>query len=438
MGEKVLILGSGSREHSFAREMNKSPNVDKVWCGPGNAGTAQLEKGENVKLDLDQFGQIIKFVHDKNITLTVVGPEQPLVDGIADTYEMGASMKHIFGPNKSAALLEGSKKFAKETMTEFGIPTAAYESFDNPEEAKDYLKDLYDSGLEAVVKADGLAAGKGVIVLNNLEHGYQTIDLIMVNKKFGSAGDLIVVEEKLIGEEASVIALCDGKTIKQLVSTQDHKPAFDGDKGPNTGGMGAYGPAPVILGMEEQIYKTILAPLVEGLNSIGITYKGIIYAGLIKTADGIKVLEFNVRGGDPEMPPITMLTDFDWYEACMACATGKLDEVEIKHKDGAACCVVMASEGYPNEYDRGKLITGLESVTDPNTFVFHAGTKLDEAGNLVTSGGRVLGVTHYGKDIAEAQKGAYDAVEKIKFVDKETGKKSQYFRTDIAAKAINR
>ena len=316
-------------------------------------------------------------------------------------------------------------------MTQFNIPTAEYEAFDDPRKAKAYIERQW--GTKAlVVKADGLAAGKGVIVPENLEEAVNAVQKIMVKKAFGEAGNKIVIEEKLTGEEASVLALSDGKTIKQLISTQDHKPVYDGDKGPNTGGMGAYGPAPVILGLEEEIYETILSPLVNGLRKIGMTYKGIIYAGLMITEEGPKVLEFNVRGGDPEMQPIAMLTDFDWYEACMACITGKLHEIEIKHKDGAACCVVMASKGYPGSYEKGKEITGLEKIIDPDVFVFHAGTK-KEGDGLVTNGGRVLGVTAYGKDIRIAQEKAYNAVRQIKFADD-----YQYFRTDIADKAIRR
>ncbi|HDD70672.1 MAG TPA: phosphoribosylamine--glycine ligase [Candidatus Woesearchaeota archaeon] len=431
MGEKILVIGSGGREHAFAKKLAESDHVSKVYCAPGNAGTEMLEKGENVKLNTASFQEIINFARDKEITLTVVGPEKPLVDGIVDAYEKSLPSSYIFGPNKVAAELEGSKSFAKGIMTQFNIPTAEYEAFDDPRKAKAYIERQW--GTKAlVVKADGLAAGKGVIVPENLEEAVNAVQKIMVKKAFGEAGNKIVIEEKLTGEEASVLALSDGKTIKQLISIQDHKPVYDGDKGPNTGGMGAYGPAPVILGLEEEIYETILSPLVNGLRKIGMTYKGIIYAGLMITEEGPKVLEFNVRGGDPEMQPIAMLTDFDWYEACMACITGKLHEIEIKHKDGAACCVVMASKGYPGSYEKGKEITGLEKIIDPDVFVFHAGTK-KEGDGLVTNGGRVLGVTAYGKDIRIAQEKAYNAVRQIKFADD-----YQYFRTDIADKAIRR
>lgn len=434
MSDKVLVIGSGGREHALGWRLRQSPHVAKVYFAPGNAGTA-LE-GENVALkhdNLEDFKRIAEFVQQNSISLTVVGPEAPLVAGIVDYFndaELPERGYYIFGPAKEAAMLEGSKAWAKKFMKACGIPTADFRVFDKPEHASDYIKYAWGKA-PLVVKADGLAAGKGVIVPQSREEAINAVNQIMVKKNFGDAGNAVILEERLKGEEVSMLAFCDGEKYKMLVSSQDHKQAYDGDKGPNTGGMGAYAPAPVVTqNIENVIRKEIFECLIKDLVGKDINYRGVIYAGLMITNKGPMVLEFNVRFGDPETQPIAMLSDFDWYEAMLGCAQGDLDAEKIRHKSGASCCVVMASGGYPDKYEKGKEILGLEDAAGENIKIFHAGTKLVD-GKVYTSGGRVLGVTAYGKDIAEAQKTAYASVGKISWG-------GEFHRKDIGNKAIAR
>ncbi len=420
---KILVIGSGGREHALAWKLCQSPAVDEIFIAPGNAGTANI--GQNINIAADDTESLMYFALDNDIGLTVVGPEVPLTLGIVDLFEEN-NLK-IFGPSKLAARLEGSKLFSKELMERTGVPTAAYEKFTDAEAAKKYLKKL---GPRSVIKADGLAAGKGAIVCQSEQEAIAAIDLIMVERAFGDAGDTVVIEEFLDGEEASFIAITDGKTILPLATSQDHKAIYEGDTGPNTGGMGAYSPAPIVTPeMEELVMQTVISPIVEAMAKDGTPYKGILYAGLMITTGGIKVLEYNCRLGDPETQPILMRMENDLAELLLAATEGRLSEITLSWSDKTALCVVMTAEGYPGSYRKGDVIEGLSDAADiTDAVVFHAGTALE--GDLVTTnGGRILGVTGLGSDIEEAIKTAYTAVEQISW-------DGAYYRRDIGAKAI--
>ncbi len=420
---KVLLIGSGGREHALAWKLSKSKALRNLYIAPGNPGTAQF--GSNVDISDTDIDGLVAFAVEKKIDLVVVGPEDPLADGIVDILE--AKGIKVFGPSKSAAALEGDKAFAKKMMHTCSIPTAESRIFTDFPSAKEYIA-TRDSAV--VVKAAGLAKGKGVFVCDEPADAIIAAEKIMEDQIFGSAGNSIVVEEKLLGQEASILAFVDGKSIYVMESSQDHKPIFDGDKGPNTGGMGAYTPAPIITNkIMSQIVREVLVPIVDGMNRNETPYKGIIYAGIMLTAAGPKVLEFNVRFGDPETQPILMRLKSDLVEVMMAVCDGRLDEIELKWDSRPAVCVVMASGGYPDDYEKGKVITGIEAADElEDVKVFHAGTKMAD-GKVVTSGGRVLGVTALGSDLAAAQKNAYKAVDLIKF-------DGAVIRTDIGAKAL--
>jgi len=422
---KVLVVGSGGREHALAWKIAQSPKVDAVYAAPGNAGTAR--EAELVDIAADDIDGLLDFARTERIDLTVVGPEAPLVAGIVDRFREAGL--RIFGPGKEAAQLEGSKVFAKELMREASIPTAGCRIFDRADQAHAYLD---STGGPVVVKADGLAAGKGVLVCGTIDQAHEAVDAIMVEHQFGEAGRQVVVEECLVGEEASILALTDGRTIYPLPSSQDHKPVYDGDRGPNTGGMGAYSPAPVITpALAQRITREVLVPAVHALTVRGIRYRGVIYAGLMITPGGPKVLEFNCRFGDPETQPILMRLRGDLVPALEAVADGRLEDISLDWDQRPSVCVVMASGGYPGSYEKGKVITGLDEVArDPEVKVFHAGTALRD-GQVVTNGGRVLGVTARAGTIAEAKARAYQAVKRIHF-------DGAYYRTDISDRAIGR
>jgi len=422
---KTLIIGGGGREDALAWKLSKSSLVTKIYIAPGNAGT--LRYGENVAISPDDITGLKKFALEHSIDLTVVGPELPLTMGIVDDFR--AAGLTIFGPEKKAAAIEGSKAFCKEMLSAANIPTAAYEAFSSSEEALQYLN---RASLPLVVKADGLAAGKGVIICHTLQEAQEAVTLIMGEKAFGEAGKKIIIEEFLDGEEASFLAITDGEGVAALAPAQDHKAVFDGDKGPNTGGMGAYSPAPIITPeLEKKIIHSVIKPLVKAMNDIGIKYTGVLYAGLMVSKSGeIKVLEFNCRFGDPECQPILMRLEDDLYELLLSAATGQLGDRELKWSRKYSLCVVMASAGYPGAYKKGLAITGLEGVRDmKDVIVFHAGTRGGGSEPVLTSGGRVLGVTGLGSDITEARKKTYEAVALISF-------KGAYYRRDIAMKAL--
>lgn len=419
---KVLVVGGGGREHAFVWKLSQSPKVTKVYCAPGNAGIADM--AECVNIAADNVGALVEFAKENAIDLTVVGPEAPLVKGIVDIFQ-SAGLK-VFGPQASAAEIEGSKALSKEIMTKYDIPTAAYGTFTDLQQAEAYIHEI---GAPIVVKADGLAAGKGVIIAMDKETALIAVREMMANSAFGEAGKTVVIEEYLEGEEVSVLAFTDGKTVVPMISSQDHKRIFDNDEGPNTGGMGAYAPAPVYTEEVARFaYERVLQPVIAGMANEDRFYSGVIYAGLMVTPKGVKVLEFNARFGDPETQPVLMLLETDFVDIIEAIIAGKLAEQEIRWHDGAAVCIVAAAGGYPGEYEKGKVITGLENVND--AFVFHAGTSLKK-GQVVTSGGRVLGITARGQNIAEAVSKAYKATEKITF-------EGMQYRTDIAARALNR
>lgn len=420
---KILVVGTGGREHALVWKISQSPRVDKIYCAPGNAGTAEL--AENINIAADDIQALKKFAKENKIDLTVVGPEVPLVLGIANEFEK-EGLK-IFGPRKEAAIIEGSKVFAKQFMIKNEIPTAQAGIFDHAKEAEAYINVI---GAPVVVKADGLAAGKGVIVCKTKDEAVSAVRMIMEEKVFGKAGEKVVIEECLVGEEASIIAFTDGESIIPLASSQDHKRVFDNDQGPNTGGMGAYSPAPVVSDrLMEEIDLNVLNPFVSGMKQEGIIYKGVIYAGIMVTKQGPKVLEFNCRMGDPETQPILMRMKSDIVPILEAVVEGKLGHKLIEWEEKAAVCVVMASGGYPGEYEKGIPITGIDKVDQlPNAFVFHAGTKLIDS-NVATSGGRVLGVTALGDNIKFAIENAYRAVSLIKF-------KNMNYRKDIGKKAL--
>ncbi len=417
---RVLVIGSGGREHALAWKIAQSPLVKKVFCAPGNAGTVNV--AENIDIPSDNVDALLQFATVTGIGLTVVGPEQPLVKGLVDSFE--ESGLRVFGPSQRAAEIEGSKVFCKDLMKKYGIPTARYESFDSPDQVKLFTKE----DEPVVVKASGLAAGKGVILCSNAEEARSAVQSIMQEKAFGNAGDQVVVEEFLTGQEVSLLAFTDGKTVLPLDSAQDHKAAFDGDKGPNTGGMGAYSPALVFTEeLKQQVIDEIMIPTVRAMAKEGRYYRGILYAGLMLTESGPKVLEFNARFGDPETQPIMMRIKNDIVPIFEACIDGTLAKQSLQWRQEPTVCVVMAAKGYPSSYEKGKEISGLNSDENRQVVVFHAGTKL-ENGKVLTNGGRVLGVTALGSDINQAIKNAYSAVDKIKW-------DGVHYRKDIGNKA---
>jgi phosphoribosylamine--glycine ligase len=420
---KILVVGGGGREHALVWKIAQSSKVSKVYCAPGNAGIS--EQATIIPIHAKDLNGLLEFALKEKIDLTVVGPEDPLTRGIVDLFESKGLL--IFGARKKAAEIEGSKAFAKEMMKKYHIPTAFYEIFDNRNEAVKYIR---NQGAPIVVKADGLAAGKGVIVCKTVEEAIRSVDQIMVEKVFGNAGNRVVVEEYLVGEEASYIAFTDGKTILPMASSQDHKPILDGDQGPNTGGMGAYSPAPVVTEeVHEKIMEKILRPIIYGMGEEGRPYQGVLYAGLMIHEGHPKVLEFNARFGDPETQPVLMRMKGDMVPILEACMQGTLSRHKIEWDNRASVCVVMASKGYPGSYEKGKVIEGLKEVSRMDgVSVFHAGTSLKE-GQIVTSGGRVLGVTALGEDIPRAIERTYQAVKKISW-------EGVYYRTDIGYKAL--
>lgn len=421
---KVLIVGSGGREHAIAWAVQKSPKVDKIYCAPGNAGIS--EYAECVNIGAMEFDALAAFAKENEIDLTIVGMDDPLVGGIVDVFE--AEGLRVFGPRKNAAILEGSKAFSKELMQKYGIPTAAYRTVTSSDEAR---RVLADSKFPVVLKADGLALGKGVLICETPEEAEAGVVMIMEDKKFGSAGNQMVIEEFMTGREVSVLSFCDGKTIKPMTSAQDHKRAGDGDTGLNTGGMGTFSPSPFYTDEVDAFCKAnIYQKTVDAMAAEGRPFVGIIFFGLMLTADGPKVLEYNCRFGDPEAQVVIPRMKNDMIEVMEACVDGRLDEIELEFEKNAAVCVVLASDGYPVSYKKGYPISGLENFKGrSDAFVFHAGTKWSEDGKIVTNGGRVLGVTALGSTLVEARSNAYKASDLINFDNK-------YKRNDIG-KAID-
>ncbi len=419
---KILIIGGGGREHALAWKIAQSPKVTALFCAPGNPGTAQV--AINLDIPADDIDRLLVFALEQSIDLTVVGPEQPLVLGLADWFQDN-DLK-VFGPSAKAAQLEGSKAFSKDLMQKYGIPTAAYAAFDNADAARAYLK---GKGPQ-VVKADGLAAGKGVFVCADEAEAAEAIGQIMKDKIFGESGNRIIIEERLQGQEVSLLAFTDGISVLPMEAAQDHKPAFDGDTGPNTGGMGAYSPALIFTPeFKQEVIQRVLVPAVNGMRAEGIPYQGVLYAGLMITDKGPMTLEFNARFGDPETQPLMMRMQSDIVPILEACADGTLDTCSLEWKPEAAVCVVMASEGYPGAYEKGRPIQGLEQANAlSGVTVFHAGTK-QQGEHIVTSGGRVLGVTALGGTVQKAIATAYQAVGKIQWP-------GAHYRTDIGQKAL--
>ena len=391
---KVLVIGGGGREHAICWKLSKSPKVDELYCAPGNAGIAEVAKC--VDIGVMDFEKMADFAKKEAFDLVVVGPDDPLAGGIVDVLEEKGL--RVFGPRKNAAILEGSKAFSKDLMKKYGIPTAAYETFDTPEAALNYLE---TAPVPIVLKADGLALGKGVLICNTREEAKEGVKTLMLDKQFGHAGDRIVVEQFMTGREVSVLSFVDGKTIKIMTSAQDHKRAKDGDQGLNTGGMGTFSPSPFYTPeVDEFCKKHIYQATVDAMKAEGREFKGIIFFGLMLTADGPKVLEYNARFGDPETQVVLPRMKNDIVDVFEACVDGTLDQIDLQFEDNAAVCVVLASDGYPEHYEKGKKITGLENFKDKDGYyVFHAGSKFDAEGNILTNGGRVLGVTATGKDL---------------------------------------
>ena len=421
---KVLIVGSGGREHAIAWKVAQSKKVDKIYCAPGNAGISEV--AECVPIGVMEFDKLVAFAKEKEIDLTVIGMDDPLVGGIVDVFEKEGL--RVFGPRKNAAILEGSKAFSKDLMKKYNIPTAAYETFTDPEKALEYLE---TAKMPIVLKADGLALGKGVLICQTLEEAKEGVKTLMMDKKFGSAGDEIVIEEFMTGREVSVLSFVDGNIVKIMSSAQDHKRAKDGDQGLNTGGMGNFSPSPFYTKeVDEFCKKYIYQPTVDAMKAEGRPFKGVIFFGLMLTPDGPKVLEYNARFGDPEAQVVLPRLENDIVDVFEACIDGTLDQVDLKFdNDRATVCVILASDGYPVEYKKGFPIEGLEKFKGKDDYyVFHSGTKFNENGQIVTNGGRVLGVTATGKDLKEARKKAYEATEWISFENK-------YMRHDIG-KAI--
>lgn len=421
---KVLVIGGGGREHAIIWKLSQSRRVDKIYCMPGNAGISEIAECIDVHNDLEA---LLDFVKYEWIDLTIVGPEEPLSRGIVDLFEKEG--RKIIGPNKMAAMLEASKVFAKDFMRRYGIPTAEYRVFTSYLHAEDYVR---VKGTPIVIKADGLAAGKGVFVAKTVDEAIEALRLIMKERVFGDAGERVIVEDFLNGEEASFMAFCDGKTVIPMVSSQDHKRVYDNDEGPNTGGMGAYSPAPVITEeIEKIVMNKIMLPVIRGMRSEGIKYKGILYAGLMIKNGFPYVLEFNCRFGDPETQPVLTRLKTDLIDISFAMIEERLSEMELEWRPEASVCVVLASRGYPGKYEKGKVIDGIDKLKGLNDlYVFHAGTGFNN-GDLVTSGGRVFGVTALGKDIKEARDKVYNAIKEIHF-------DGMHFRRDIALKALKR
>ena len=421
---KVLVVGSGGREHAIVTSVAKSKRVDKIYCAPGNAGIAAL--AECVNIGAMEFDKLVAFAKEKAIYFAIIGMDDPLVGGIVDVFE--AEGIKVFGPRKNAAILEGSKAFSKDLMKKYNIPTAAYENFTDPQAALDYLK---TAKFPIVLKADGLALGKGVLICNTLEEAEDGVRTIMEDKKFGNAGNTMVIEEFMTGREVSVLSFVDGKTIRIMSSAQDHKRAKDGDQGLNTGGMGNFSPSPFYTEeVDEFCQKYIYQATVDAMAAEGRPFTGVIFFGLMLTEDGPKVLEYNARFGDPEAQVVLPRMKNDIIDVMEACVDGKLDTIDLQFEDNAAVCVVLASDGYPVAYEKGFPITGLEKFEGKEDYYcFHAGTKFDENGVIVTNGGRVLGITATGGDLKEARAKAYEATEWVNFDNK-------YMRHDIG-KAID-
>ncbi|MCI7383087.1 MAG: phosphoribosylamine--glycine ligase [Hungatella hathewayi] len=421
---KVLIVGSGGREHAIAWKVAGSPKADKIYCAPGNAGIA--EYAECVPIGAMEFDKLAAFAKENQIDLTVIGMDDPLVGGIVDVFEKEGL--RVFGPRKNAAILEGSKAFSKDLMKKYHIPTAGYETFDTPEAALQYLE---TAGMPIVLKADGLALGKGVLICNTREEAREGVRTLMLDKQFGSAGDRIVVEEFMTGREVSVLSFVDGDTIKIMTSAQDHKRAKNGDQGLNTGGMGTFSPSPFYTEeVDAFCRKYVYQATVDAMKAEGRPFKGIIFFGLMLTEKGPKVLEYNARFGDPETQVVLPRMKNDILEVFEACVDGTLDQIQLEFEDNAAVCVVLASDGYPEHYEKGYPISGFENFKGRDGYyVFHAGTKFDGEGRVVTNGGRVLGVTAKGENLKQARENAYRATEWITFGNK-------YMRDDIG-KAID-
>ena len=420
---KVLIVGSGGREHAIAWSVAKSPKVDKIYCAPGTAGIAEFAECVNIKAM--EFDKLVAFAKENAIDLTIIGMDDPLVGGVVDAFE--SEGLRVFGPRKNAAIIEGSKAFSKDLMKKYKIPTAAYENFTDPDEAIKYLE---TAKMPIVLKADGLALGKGVLICNTLEEAKEGVKTLMLDKQFGDAGNEIVIEEFMTGREVSVLAFCDGKTIKCMTSAQDHKRAKDGDQGLNTGGMGTFSPSPFYNDeVEAFCEKYVYQSTIDAMASEGRPFTGILFTGLMITEDGPKVLEYNARFGDPEAQVVLPRMKNDIIDVMEACIDGKLSDVELEFEDNAAVCVVLASDGYPEKYDKGFEIKGLDTFKDKDGYyVFHAGTKFD-GDKIVTNGGRVLGVVAKGENLKAARANAYKATEWIDFANK-------YKRNDIG-KAID-
>jgi phosphoribosylamine--glycine ligase len=419
---RILVIGGGGREHAIVWALKKSEKVKEIFCAPGNAGIAQL--AECVPIAVGQFDELIRFAKDAAIDLVFVGPDDPLADGIVDAFE--AAGIQAYGPRKNAAEIEGSKIFMKNLLKKYDIPTAKYETFTDYESASAYLR---EQSTPIVIKADGLAAGKGVTVAATLEEAEQALREAMVDKVFGEAGNQIVIEEFLEGQEMSILAFVDGETVRAMVPAQDHKPIFDGDKGPNTGGMGTYTPLPHIdQAIIDESIQNIIIPTAKAMVSEGRPFRGVLFAGLMITKDGPKTIEFNARMGDPETQVVLPRLQTDLIDIVIASLNGRLDQLDIQWSDEAAVCVVVASEGYPASYPKGRVITGLADAEAQGALVFHAGTA-EKDGHIVTNGGRVLGIVGRGRDIADARARAYEAVSVIDFEGKQN-------RTDIAAKAL--
>ena len=416
---KVLIVGSGGREHAIALAVSRSPQGDKIYCAPGNAGIAEL--AECVDIKAMEFDKLVAFAKEKEIDLTVIGMDDPLVGGVVDKFEEAGL--RCFGPRKNAAIIEGSKAFSKDLMKKYNIPTAGYENFTDPEAALKYLE---TAKYPIVLKADGLALGKGVLICENHEQAVAGVAEIMTDKKFGDAGNTMVIEEFMTGREVSVLSFVDGKTVKIMSSAQDHKRAGDGDTGLNTGGMGNFSPSPFFTKeIEEYCQKNIFQATVDAMKAEGRDFKGVIFFGLMLTEDGPKVLEYNARFGDPEAQVVLPRLENDIIDVFNACIDGTLDKIDLKFSDEACVCVVLASDGYPVSYEKGFPITGFEKFNNKDYYCFHAGTAKNDKGEIVTNGGRVLGITALGKDLKEARAKAYEATEWIQFENK-------YMRHDIA------
>ena len=418
---RVLVIGSGGREHALVWKIKQSPKVEKIFCAPGNAGTSEF--ADNIPIAADDIEGLLQFAMKKEIGLTVVGPEQPLVMGIVDRFEVKGL--RIFGPSASAAELEGSKSFSKDIMQKYGLPTAEYKIFTSAESATKYIQ---AKNCPLVVKANGLAAGKGVLLCRSSREALVAVDTIMRQRLFGEAGDQIVVEEFLEGQEISVLAFSDGQSVLLMDSAQDHKAVYDGDIGPNTGGMGAYSPAPVFTElMRQKVRDKIMLPMVRAMQQEGRTYKGILYAGLMLTKTGPQILEFNARFGDPETQPLMVRMETDIIPLFEACIDGTLGQCQVNWKNKSSVCVVMTAEGYPGTYQKGEIISGLQNANStPEVVVFHAGTK-EKDGKVLTNGGRVLGVTATGANTESAIQRAYDAVGKVNW-------RGVHYRKDIGSR----